>query len=84
MPPIAIIDIPRDMHMLMKLKHVGSSVMVGSSKEMREEEHHRWMKLRNVTHILEVPAVDGFIVEGVLIELGHDFLQDVVTSHSLK
>ena len=74
MPPIAIIHISRNMHVLVKLEHVGSGVVVGSSEEVGEEEHHRRMKFGNVTHILEVVAVDGFIVKGVLIELGHDFL----------
>ncbi len=84
MSPVAIIDISRNMHILMKLEHVGSSVVVGSPEEVGEEEHHRRMELGNVTHILEVVAVDGFVVEGVLVELCHDFLKDVVSSHSLK
>lgn len=84
MPPVAIVDIPWNMHVLVEIEHVGSGVVVGSSEEVGEEEHHGWMEFGDVAHILEVPAVDRFIVEGVLVELGNDFLKDVVSSHSLE
>ena len=74
MPPIAIIHIFGDMHVLMEFVHVWPCVVVGSSEEVGEEKHHCRMELWDVADVLKVVAVDGLIVEGVLVELGHDFL----------
>lgn len=39
-------------HILVEGDHVRPLVVVGTTEEVRQEEHHRRVQLRDITHIL--------------------------------
>lgn len=73
-----------DGHVFMEFDHVEAFVVIGPSEQKGQELHHGGVQLRDVADVLQKKIVYALIREHELVELGHHFLELVVSSYLLE
>jgi hypothetical protein len=71
-------------HIFVELNHVGPLVMIFAAEQVGQEQDHGGVEFRNVTDVLEEEGADLVVAEDVLVELGHDLFELVMTANLLE